>query len=67
MNIALDLPDEVASLVESQPDKRGFVIEAIQREWSRRNAVAQLLQLSERVSFRNKAMTEAQLEELLRD
>ncbi|MBU0500454.1 MAG: hypothetical protein KJ558_03860 [Gammaproteobacteria bacterium] len=67
MNIAMDLPDDVANLVETQPDKRGFLIEAIKREWSRRTAVAQLLQLSERVSSRTKDMTEAQLEALLRD
>lgn len=67
MNIALDLPDDVASLVEAQPDKRGFLIEAIQREWSRRAAVTRLLHLSEQISSRNKELTEAQLEDLLRD
>jgi hypothetical protein len=67
MHTAIDVPDEVANLVESQPDKRAFLIEAIQRESSRRDAVTQLLRLSERVSARNAGVTEAQLEALLRD
>jgi hypothetical protein len=67
MHIAIDLPDEVADLVEAQPDKQGFLVEAIRREWSRRKAVARLIELSGRVSKRNEEMTEAQLEALLRD
>ena len=67
MNIAIELPDDVASLVETQPDQKDFLIEAIRREWSRRVAVGQLLKLSERVSARNAGITEAQLEDILRD
>ena len=67
MHAAIEVPDEVADLVEAQLDKRGFLIEAIQREWSRRNAVTQLLELSERVSARNDGLTDQQLEALLHD
>jgi len=67
MNIAVEVPEEVAKIVEAQPDKQGFLIEAIQREWSRRNAVKQLLKLSERISARREGMTDVQLEKLPRD
>ncbi len=67
MNIDIDLPDDVATLVDEQSDKRAFLIEAIKREWLRRSAVIQLLQLSERVSSKNRDITDSQLEDLLRD
>jgi hypothetical protein len=67
MNLAIDLPDDIAVLVRNLPDQRNFLVEAIQREWQRRKAVAQLLKLSARVSARHPNMTDEQLEELLRD
>ena len=67
MNIAIDLPDEVATLVETQSDQQGFLIEAIQREWQRRKALSRLMQLSEQVSARSGEMNESQLEALVDD
>mgnify|MGYP001168454434 CR=1 FL=1 len=67
MKLAIDLPDDLAVLVRNLPDQRNFLVEAIQREWQRRKAVAQLLQLSERVSARHPDVTDEQLEDLLRD
>ncbi|MEZ5537717.1 MAG: hypothetical protein R3F02_19115 [Thiolinea sp.] len=67
MNLAVDLPDDIATLVKGLPDQRNFLVEAIQREWQRRKALARLLQLSERVSARNQDLTDQQLEDLLRD
>ncbi len=67
MNLAIDLPDDIAVLVRNLPDQRSFLVEAIQREWQRRKAVAQLLKLSARISARHPNMTDEQLEVLLRD
>lgn len=67
MNLAIDLPDDIAVLVRNLPDQRSFLVEAIQREWQRRKAVAQLLKLSVQISARHPNMTDEQLEDLLRD
>ena len=67
MNLAIDLPDDVAQLVRNLPDQRGFLIEAIMREFQRRKALAALFKLSEKVSNRHPELTEQQLEDLLRD
>jgi hypothetical protein len=65
MNLAIDLPDDIIKLVRNLPDQRNFLVEAIQREWQRRKALAQLLKLSERVSTRNQGITDQQLVDLL--
>ena len=65
MNLAVDLPDDIIKLVRNLPDQQNFLVEAIQREWQRRKALAQLLKLSERISTRNQSMTDQQLEDLL--
>ncbi len=67
MNIAVDLPDDVAGLVAAQPDRRGFLIDAIRRESDRRDALAQLMGLSERVSARSGGLSDEALEALVRD
>ncbi|OQX12904.1 MAG: hypothetical protein BWK73_13705 [Thiothrix lacustris] len=67
MNLAIDLPDDIAQVVRNLPDQRGFLLEAIQRELQRRKALAALFKLSAKVSTRNQRMTDQQLEELLRD
>jgi hypothetical protein len=38
MNLAIDLPDDIAQVVRNLPDQRGFLLEAIQRELQRRKA-----------------------------
>ena len=65
MNLAVDLPDDIIKLLRNLPDQQNFLVEAIQREWQRRKALAQLLKLSERISTRNQSMTDQQLEDLM--
>ena len=67
MNLAIDLPDDVVQMMRNVPDQRGFLIEAIMREFQRRKALANLFKLSEKVSSRHPDLMEQQLEDLLRD
>jgi hypothetical protein len=67
MNIAIDLPDDVAAIVAAQPDRQGFLIDAIRRESDRRGTLVQLMQLAERISTRFSGTSDAELEALVRD
>lgn len=67
MNLAIELPDEIAQLIRNLPNQSDFLVEAIQRELQRREALEALIELSKKVSKRNEGITDQQLEELLRD